>query len=403
MNSDEEKLFLDQFYALHRDQVLLLIFEKYGIAAFRRSCVLRNFDRFLKKVNFTGERCVEIGTCNGMTAIVLSRYFKEVVSIDNAPNSVKHEILEFTGIKNVKFIDCMNNEHKKQIIDGLKFDAAFSDANHHEDTQFDFDLVKRCGNVLFDEYWKDQRPVWRLVNELTISGDVVHDWKFASWKLRRTDQFIERYKAKEDGDLMQCDGVAYQRDMSNRIVYNEPYFDHYVKLEGLPIAVELNAGRAALVNKYLAGKQVLDVGVGSGEFIKTRPHTKGFDINHRAIRWLRKNGYFSDEFEKFEGFTFWDVIEHVHDPNEYFKRIKKDAYLFTSIPIFENLRDVRSSRHFKPGEHLYYFTKQGFIDWMALYGFELLETSDFETKAGRQDIMSFAFKRSRQYKLVRDV
>lgn len=40
-----------------------------------------------------------------------------------------------------------------------------------------------------------------------------------------------------------------------------------------------------------------------------------------------------------------------------------------------------------------YWTAQGFIDWMALYGYRLIEQSAHETDAGRESIGAFAFCR----------
>lgn len=212
------------------------------------------------------------------------------------------------------------------------------------------------------------------------------------------DYFIKRFDASKDADLRLCPerGIAYQRDMrAKRVPYNGAYFDHYAKIEGAPIALTLNAGRRALVDKYVGPDTgVLDVGVGSGEFVKTRPNTYGYDVNKAAEAWLKERNRWSAEFGVFEAFTFWDVIEHVEDPNGYFKQIRNGVHLFTSLPIFKDLGKVRESKHYKPGEHLYYFTEQGFIDWMALYRFRCLEVSDFETRAGRESILSFAFKRS---------
>lgn len=395
INPDLEKLFLEHFYALHNDKVLLSIFEKFGIRVFRRSCVLRNFERFITQHSFKGKRCVEIGTHHGLTAIVLARFFDEVISIDNTPNELKHKILEFTGLQNVKFIDIKNNKEKRGLIEGLSFDAAFSDANHHDDTQFDFDLVSRSGRVLFDEYYKDQPPVWELVNKLTKCGDVVHDWKFALWTAHPMDHFIRTFPKERDNDLYLCrkNGVAYQVDMTHRIEYAEDYFKNYVKREGTHIANKLNNGRRALVDKYLLDQAVVDIGVGSGEFIKARPNTFGYDINHHALKWLTRQNLYTDNFDSFMGFTFWDVIEHVSDPNIYFKWIPVGAYLFTSLPIMPSLDKVRRSKHFKPGEHLFYWTEGGFVDWMKLYGFELIEKNSFETEAGREQIGSFVFRR----------
>jgi len=63
------------------------------------------------------------------------------------------------------------------------------------------------------------------------------------------------------------------------------------------------------------------------------------------------------------------------------------------FPIFPDLTAIRASKHYRPGEHLYYFTEDGLVRWMALHGFLLRERNDFETRAGRDSILSFAFLR----------
>jgi hypothetical protein len=87
------------------------------------------------------------------------------------------------------------------------------------------------------------------------------------------------------------------------------------------------------------------------------------------------------------------VLEHVETPDDYFRRIHDGAYLFTSLPIFTDLTKVRQSKHYRPDEHLYYFSEDGFVNWMAHHRFKLLERDDFETRAGREAILSFAFRR----------
>lgn len=211
------------------------------------------------------------------------------------------------------------------------------------------------------------------------------------------DSIIENFPSVADGDLMLCHqhGIAYQRDMAEKVPYDGAYFDKYVGYEGQDIAVRINAGRVALVDKHVGkAAAVLDIGIGSGEFIKNRPITFGYDVNPKAIEWLKARKRWSDGFAAFDGFTFWDVLEHVEEPDDYFRRIHEGAFLFTSIPIFADLARIRESRHYRPGEHLYYFTEDGLIGWLAGYGFELIERQDFETRAGRDSILSYAFKRA---------
>ncbi len=211
------------------------------------------------------------------------------------------------------------------------------------------------------------------------------------------DKYIAAYPFIEDDDLNFCIeyGVAYQRDMTKLIEYGEKYFNNYVSLKGSQIANQLNMGRKFFVKKYFQG-EVLDVGIGSGEFIQSRPDTFGYDVNQHAINWLLANGKYRDDFSEFSAFTFWDVIEHIPEPENYFRNMLAGSFLFTSIPTFQDLLKVRQSKHYKPGEHLYYFTMAGFVQYMAKHGFENIGLSTFENQAGRQGITSFAFRKITQ-------
>lgn len=211
------------------------------------------------------------------------------------------------------------------------------------------------------------------------------------------DEIIRDYPAVADGDLMLCpdNGTAYQRDMSIRVPYDESYFNKCLGYEDKEIALKINAGRIALVDLYVGhDKPVLDVGIGSGEFIKKRPLTFGYDVNPAAERWLRAQHRWRDDFETFRAFTFWDVLEHVERPADYFGRMPGACYLFTSLPIFDDLTRIRESKHYRPGEHLYYWTAAGFVAWMKLHRFGMLCSQSFEIEAGRESILSFAFYRA---------
>jgi hypothetical protein len=211
------------------------------------------------------------------------------------------------------------------------------------------------------------------------------------------DKFIARFTAVEDDDLMLCQdyGIAYQKDREHIVNYDEHYYDKCLSYEGKPIADKINAGRIGIVAKHYGPGPVLDTGIGSGEFIKRRPNTYGRDVNPVAIEWLMRNDLWAHEPQEFKAFTFWDVLEHIETPEAVFRWIGQGAYLFTSIPVFEDLAEIRKSRHYRPGEHLYYFTDRGFVLWMAMHNFDLLERDRFETQAGRESIATYAFQRMR--------
>lgn len=201
----------------------------------------------------------------------------------------------------------------------------------------------------------------------------------------------------EDRDLVLCDshGIAYQKDLIVTAQYDESYFDKCAGYEDGEIARHLNRGRIALVARH-AGQHsaVCDIGVGSCDFVKHRENTFGVDVNPAARRWLQEHGLWAYSFTQFAAYTFWDVIEHVPEPQLYLDNIAVGACAFFSIPAFDALNKIRDSRHYRPGEHLYYWTVPGFKRWMERYGFHLLEMSTFESDAGRDSIVSFAFRRT---------
>ena len=218
------------------------------------------------------------------------------------------------------------------------------------------------------------------------------------------DRYIVAMPYRIDDDLCICDdhGIAYQRDMTITARYDRAYFDKCDGYKGQTIAQKINAGRVELVNDFVGDDRlVLDIGIGSGEFILSRMNgglwrnTAGYDINPVAEEWLRDRGLWSDDFTQFRAFTMWDVIEHVPVPEHYFKHMRNGSFLFMCLPIFEDLSEIRKSKHYRPGEHLYYFTESGFGTWLRLYGFQKLHVSDYETRAGRESILSFAFRRGK--------
>ena len=208
------------------------------------------------------------------------------------------------------------------------------------------------------------------------------------------------YEFIQDNDLNICykKGLAYQNDMKQSISYDNNYFEHYVVLEDTEISKRINAVRTSITEKHV--KCLIDVGIGSGEFIKkSQCKTYGFDINQKGISWLKERNKFVDIYnepipEDVQGWTFWDCLEHVPEHSKIFNLLQKDQYLFLSLPYFENLDKIRESKHYKPNEHYYYFTQHGLIDYMKDCGFELVEYNFDETKAGRSNIIACCFKKN---------
>lgn len=215
------------------------------------------------------------------------------------------------------------------------------------------------------------------------------------------DEIIKEYNPKRvSADLTYCykQGVAYQTDMMPIVPYGNEYFDKYVGYESNELSPAINKYRSKKVNKYCTKRgMVLDIGIGSGDFIRTRKNTLGWDVNPKAHEWLNRNKKMGDMSADYDGYCFWDVLEHIRKPSKLLRRIQPNAYCFVSIPIFKDLNGIKISRHYRPDEHFYYFTEDGFIQWMSDYGFDFLETDNFEIRAGRHEIISFVFRKTNYY------
>jgi len=208
---------------------------------------------------------------------------------------------------------------------------------------------------------------------------------------------LKNLPIQEDEDLLYFDGFAIQKDNTKSIEYGENYFEKYVNYEGTPTSVLLNKNRVAITEKYCK-KHILDIGIGSGEFIKlSKLKVYGFDINPLGIQWLKFNKLYVNPYDHLlpdiEGWTFWDSLEHFPDPQVILKLIQPNHYVFISIPIFFDILKIKESKHYRPNEHYYYFTPSGLINYMKRSGFRFLEHNDAEIKAGRENIFTFAFQR----------
>lgn len=170
------------------------------------------------------------------------------------------------------------------------------------------------------------------------------------------------------------------------------YFEHYRKLAGTTMGQALTARRVQFVADNYTGPLV-DVGVGCGAFVEARGGgTYGFDVTEEAIGWLREKGlWWSPHVTPVDAAAFWDSLEHIPEPRKIVDQVRR--WLFVSMPIYRGLEHLLKSKHFKPQEHVWYWTRRGLVEWMRDAGFALRSHSTFESDLGREDIESFAFQR----------
>jgi hypothetical protein len=196
----------------------------------------------------------------------------------------------------------------------------------------------------------------------------------------------------ETGSLIWDDKAGYGFHSAPPMDYTGDYFAKYQLMDETPMGEALTDARVLLVDDHYQGEDIIDIGIGGGKFVILMM-CSGFDVNPSAVRWLKDQGLYRDPYEnKVEALTFWDSLEHIPDPIAIVRQARK--WVFVSMPIYDNEAHCRSSKHFKPGEHLHYWTHSGLVDWFAQQGFILMSHNDEESRIGREGIKSYAFKRA---------
>ncbi len=171
--------------------------------------------------------------------------------------------------------------------------------------------------------------------------------------------------------------------------YSGPYFEKYQALDGTPMGAALTAARVDMVRRHFDG-EVLDVGIGGGRFV-IESGGKGFDVNEEAVQWLKSRNAYADPYKGVAAITCWDSLEHVPDPEPLVRSVGE--WVFVSMPVYKDQADCLKSKHFKPGEHLHYWSVRGLIGWFAKMNFGCVEINERESDLGREGITSFAFRR----------
>jgi hypothetical protein len=190
-------------------------------------------------------------------------------------------------------------------------------------------------------------------------------------------------------------GIGYYPVEVGLAPYDQDYFDSFDRKARTDLGYALMQARCDFIERHYC-ETLIDVGIGSGAFIELRQQcgrpTCGYDVNPAGIRWLKERSLLADPYQvSFDAMTLWDVLEHVTDFDVLIANVRQ--WLFVSLPIFNDGEHVLRSKHFKPAEHCWYFTREGLVLALYMCGFGLISESMIETELGREDIGTFAFRR----------
>lgn len=100
------------------------------------------------------KHAIEIGTWRGVSTALLAHYADKVTTCDLRYYPESMPVWLYFGVNGkIRCTIMEDNDSKAKVINELDFDFAFIDGDHSlEGVAYDFELVKRCGRVLFHDY-----------------------------------------------------------------------------------------------------------------------------------------------------------------------------------------------------------------------------------------------------------
>jgi 2-polyprenyl-3-methyl-5-hydroxy-6-metoxy-1,4-benzoquinol methylase len=147
-----------------------------------------------------------------------------------------------------------------------------------------------------------------------------------------------------------------------------------------------------LINRETFGKDLLDIGCGTGYFPKFMKdkgfRVTGIELDEGARNFARENFgievFHPEEMlntainEKFDVITLWHVLEHLHDPDRYLqwitKALKEEGILIIALPNNDSYDAKVYQKYWAAYDvprHLWHFTPATFKKYLSGKGFSL--------------------------------
>lgn len=211
-------------------------------------------------------------------------------------------------------------------------------------------------------------------------------------------------------------GLTYLLNPPDEEVIYEEYYriefkgSDYKKDSGYPHLreiFEINKHRTEYINrlnKEKEGYKILDIGCGSGLFLKSCKdaglEAEGMDVSNNALEFARNEFGLTvfrkqvedliSEGKKYSLITMWHVLEHIMEPADELKKIKElltpDGIVLIEVPNLNSIKFRLSGRKWKGGNHPLYhrsfFTSKTLKDTIKRGGF------------GRQERIKLTYKLS---------
>lgn len=127
---------------------------------------------------------IDIGTANGISSFLETLYADKVITIDIDRFPMAEVAWHVLGV--IDKIDSYivdDDEDKANLLNSVDFDCAFIDGDHStEGVTADFNAVKKCGTVLFHDYWENNDKAVRDFVDSLPKEEMLFDEPFALWR-----------------------------------------------------------------------------------------------------------------------------------------------------------------------------------------------------------------------------
>ena len=170
-------------------------------------------------------------------------------------------------------------------------------------------------------------------------------------------------------------------------MYKIEYYEHMLRLYGAT-GEKIAKIRWHFV-RDVRPSVVLDYGAGLGWFRAMRPmglDVDSFDLDEFPVSHtgIRRGSY--------DLICLWDVIEHLPNFSPLERLFDMTDHVALTVPIKPENTLLADWKHFKPLEHLHYFSRDDIEVLFAGFGYELIKTG-FPECPPREDVQSFLFKK----------
>ena len=169
-------------------------------------------------------------------------------------------------------------------------------------------------------------------------------------------------------------------------IYNLGYYERMLRL---------NSKSAEYICKvrwdFIKGtypKTVLDYGSGVGWFRAYRPC--GVECDTYDIAEYPQTGMLREDYDVV---CFWDVLEHIPNIKEVEFQLHHAKYVALSAPIKPDSAKLEAWKHFKPAEHLHYFTVEILDALFKPYNFNKIKAGYPECPP-REDVYSVLYAKA---------